>query len=105
MGELRDGIWTMPLLDPQDTENTKYLEAVTLIPIHPNHLDRYMMIEIELTTELRDALVEFLKKNYDVLAWSQSGVPGVGSQVAIHKLFVNPDHPHVFQKRRKFALE
>ena len=56
------------LVDPRDTKNTKPLEEVTLIFVHPDYLDPYVMIGTELTTELRNALVEFLKKNYDIFA-------------------------------------
>ena len=61
------------------------------------------MIKTELTKELRSALVEFLKKNYNVFAWSQGNVPGIDSHTAVHKLFINLDHPLICQKRRKFA--
>ncbi|GFY87308.1 hypothetical protein Acr_05g0009470 [Actinidia rufa] len=61
------------------------------------------MIRTELTKELRGAMVEFLKENYDVFAWSQGDVLGIDSQVSFHKLFINPDHSPVCQKRRKFA--
>ena len=40
------------------------------------------MIRTELTEELRSALVEFLKKNYDVLVRSQGDVLGIDPHVA-----------------------
>ena len=70
MEVLRDEIEDAPLTDPQDIENTKPLEEVVPIPIHPNYPDRHVIIGIELTKKLQNALVEFLKKNYDVFAWS-----------------------------------
>ena len=63
------------------------------------------MIGTELTEELWSALVEFLKKNYDIFTWSQGDVPEIDPQIAMHKLFTNPDHPQIHQKRRKFAPE
>ena len=65
------------LVDPKEIENTKLLEEVALISIHPNYPDCHVMIGTELTEELRSALVEFLKKNYDVFAWSQCDIPGI----------------------------
>ena len=59
------------------------------------------MIGTELTKELRSALVEFLKKNYDVFAWSQGDVPGIDLHVAIHQLFTDPDHHPVRQKKKR----
>ena len=51
MGEL--GV--MPLLELQDRKNTNLLEEEALVApvsIHPNHLNCYVMIGIELTKEL-----------------------------------------------------
>ena len=83
------------LVDPRELENTKPLEEVTLIYIHPDHPDQHVMIGIELTEKLQGAMVEFLKKNYDVFAWSQGDVPGIDTQVITHRLFTNPYYPLV----------
>ena len=63
------------------------------------------MIGTKLTEELWNTLVEFLKKNHDVFAWSQGDVPGIDPHVTVHKLFTDPAHPLVCQKRIKFAPE
>ncbi|GFS38896.1 hypothetical protein Acr_00g0060030 [Actinidia rufa] len=91
--------------DPRETENTKPLEEVVPISIHPNFPDRQVMIGTELTDDLRIALIDFLKKNYDVFAWSQGDIPGIDPEVAMHKLFTKPEYSPVRQKRRKFAPE
>ena len=54
-----------------ERQNTKTLEEITLISIHPDYPDRHVMIGTELTEELRSTLVEFLKKKYDIFEWSQ----------------------------------
>ena len=105
MEALRDEVEKITHADPRETENTKSLEEVAPISIHLDYPDRHIMIGTELTKELWNALVEFLKKNYDVFAWSQGDVPRIDHQVTIHKLFTDPDHPLVCQKRRKFSLE
>ncbi|GFZ19944.1 hypothetical protein Acr_28g0006490 [Actinidia rufa] len=105
METLRDEIEQLILEDPRETENTKPLEEVVPISIHPNYLERQVMIGTELTDELRIALTDFLKKNSDVFAWSQGDVPGIDPEVAMHKLFTKPDCSPVRQKRRKFAPE
>ena len=48
------------LADPRKTENTKPLEKVGPIFIHPDYSDRHVMIGTKLTKELRSALVDFL---------------------------------------------
>ncbi|GFS45972.1 hypothetical protein Acr_00g0099270 [Actinidia rufa] len=102
---LRDEVEQLTLADPRETNNTKPLEEVVPISIHPDYPNRHIMIGTELTDELRFALVNFLKKNYDVFAWSQGDVPGIDPEIAMHKLFTNPESSPVRQKRRKFAPE
>ena len=85
-------ILELTLEDPREIENNKLLEEVTPISIHPNYPDRHIMIGTELIKELQKALVEFLKKNYDVLTWSQGNVLRIDLQFSIHKLFTNLDY-------------
>ena len=95
MDALRDEMEEITLVDPRESENTKLLEEVTPIFIHPKHPDRHIMIGTKLIEELRVALVEFLKRNYDVFVWSQGDVLGIDPQVITHKLFTNPYYPLV----------
>ena len=67
MEPLRDEVEQVVLMDPREIENTKPLEETTPISIHPEYPDRHVMIGTELTEELRSALVEFLKRNFDFL--------------------------------------
>ena len=83
MEALRDEVKEIILVDPKETENTKPLEGVTPISIHPDYPNRHIIIGTELTEELRSALVEFLKKNYDVFAWSQGDIPRIDPQVTV----------------------
>ena len=64
-----------------------------------------ILIGTELTDELHFALINFLKENSDVFAWSQGDVPGIDPEIAMHKLFTNPKHSLVRQKQKKFAPE
>ena len=105
MEALRDDIEEITLVDPKESENTKPLEEVTPVSIHPDHIDRHVMIVIELTKELRGTLKKILKRNYDIFAWSQGNVPRIDYQVATHRLFTNPEYPSILQRRRKFAPE
>ncbi|GFS37177.1 hypothetical protein Acr_00g0050430 [Actinidia rufa] len=64
---LRDEVKQLTLADPRETNNTKPLEEVVSISIHPDYPDRHIMIGTELADELRSTLVNFLKKNYDLI--------------------------------------
>uniref|UniRef100_A0A2N9ELT3 RNase H type-1 domain-containing protein n=1 Tax=Fagus sylvatica TaxID=28930 RepID=A0A2N9ELT3_FAGSY len=54
---------------------------------------------------IRDSIVQFLRKNADVFAWSHEDMPGISNEVIVHKLNVNPSIYPVKQKRRVFAIE
>ena len=103
MDALRDKVKEITLVDPRETENTKPLEEMALVSIHPNYPNCHVMIGTELTEQLRNVLVEFLKKNHDVFAWSQGNVPGIDPQFVVHKLFIDLKHYPVHKKRRKFS--
>ena len=75
MEALRDEVEEITLADPRKTKNTKPLEEVSPISIHLDYLNRHVMIGTELTEELQSALIEFLKKNYEVFVWKQGDVP------------------------------
>ena len=44
-----------------------------------------------LTSELRAQLVEFLRTNRDVFAWSPTDMPGIDPEVIMHHLRVNKE--------------
>ncbi|GFY91030.1 hypothetical protein Acr_07g0012260 [Actinidia rufa] len=70
------------------------------------YYDCHVMIGTELTDKLRSALMYFLKRNFDVFAWSQGDILGINPHVATHTSYSpTPEHPIVCQKRRKFAPE
>ncbi|GFY82856.1 hypothetical protein Acr_02g0010960 [Actinidia rufa] len=80
MKALRDEVELVTLADPRETENTKPLKKVTPVSIHPDYPDRHVMMGTELTNELCSALTNFLKRNFDVFAWSQGDVLGIDPQ-------------------------
>jgi hypothetical protein len=52
---------------------------------------------------MKKSLVQFLKNNKDVFAWSHEDMPGISPSIISHKLNVNPSLRPVKQKRRVFA--
>ena len=70
MEALRDEVEQITLVDPREIENTKPLEEIALVSIHLDYPNYHFMIGTELTEELRSSLMKFLKRNFDVFAWS-----------------------------------
>ena len=58
-----------------------------------------------LSPKMRTRLIQFLKENLDVFAWSHGDIPGISPKVIQHKLNVNPERKPVQQRRRAFSLE
>ena len=54
---------------------------------------------------MRTRLVQFLKENLNVFAWSHEDMPGISPEVIQHKLNVNLKRKPVQQRRRVFAPE
>ena len=64
---------------------------------------RVLHIGTCLTQEIREGLVDFLRRNLEVFAWSHEDMPGKSPEVIVHILNVDPDMKPVKQKRMKFA--
>ena len=54
---------------------------------------------------IREKLLEFLRKNKEVFAWSHLDMSGIRLEVITHRLNVDLNHKPVRQKRRKFGVE
>jgi hypothetical protein len=83
-------------------ESTEELEEVILIEGDEKKITK---IGIAMPKKIRDLIVEFLRENADVFAWSHEDMPGISTKVMVHKLNVNPSIHPVKQKRQVFASE
>uniref|UniRef100_A0A2N9GG66 RNase H type-1 domain-containing protein n=1 Tax=Fagus sylvatica TaxID=28930 RepID=A0A2N9GG66_FAGSY len=79
-----------------------YLTSVTQIEGDEKKTTR---IGTTVPEKIRDSIVQFLRENADVFAWSHEDMPGISTNVMVHKLNVNPSIHPVKQKRRVFAPE
>jgi hypothetical protein len=59
----------------------------------------------QLCPEIKEVLVEFLRRNEDVFAWGHEDMPGIPPSVIVHRLMVDPSHRPIKQRRRSFAPE
>ena len=58
-----------------------------------------------LSGEVKEALVELLKRNKKSFAWSAADMPGIDPNIICHELNVDPSFKPVKQKGRKLGLE
>ena len=58
-----------------------------------------------LPSQVRGSLIQFLRSNKDVFAWSHEDMPGINPSIISHRLNIDPSLRLVKQKRRVFTLE
>ena len=81
-------------------EPTEVLEDVLL---QEDDLEKFTRIGTNMKEKAKEDLVQFLRMNIDVFAWSHEDMPGIEPNVIIHRLNVYPLSKPVHQKKRVFA--
>ena len=92
-------IW---MIEEDEKKKIKALKTVELVDGEPVKMTK---IGTNLATQMKEELVQFLKKNLDIFTWSHEDMPGIAVKVIQHRLNVNLDRKPIQQKRRVFALE
>ena len=83
-------------------EPTEVLED---IPLEKGNPEKFTRIGTSMKGNVRQDLVQFLRKSIDVFAWSHEDMLGIDPSVIIHRLNVHPSSKPVCQKKRVFAPE
>ena len=65
-------------------------EELDTIELEDGHPERTTKIGANLPLKMKESLVQFLKNNKDVFAWSHVDMPGINPSIISHKLNVNP---------------
>ena len=81
------------------------IEFLEDIPLDVNNPEKYTRVGANMEGKIKQDLVQFLKKNIDVFAWSHEDMPGIDLSVITHCLNVYPFSKPVFQKKKVFAPE
>ncbi|GKV34408.1 hypothetical protein SLEP1_g42783 [Rubroshorea leprosula] len=66
------------------------VEPVETVPLNPDVPERTVKIGTKLTEAERAELLEFLRVNQDVFAWTTDEMPGIPAELTVHKLSTNP---------------
>ena len=78
-------------------------EALENILLDESNLERHTRVGVDLEEKTKKDLVQFLKKNVDVFAWSHEDMPGINPSVITYRLNVSPSFNPIRQKKRVFA--
>ena len=63
-------------------------EALEDIPLDENNPKRYTRFGADMEKKTKQDLIQFLKKNIDVFAWSHKDMPGIDPSVISYRLNV-----------------
>ena len=79
----------------EEENKVETLETVALVEDKPTKTTR---IGTTLSPEMRTKLIEFLKENLDVFAWSHKDMLGISPKIIQHKLNVDPQRKPIQQR-------
>ena len=78
------------------------VEALEIMKLVEGETVRTTRIRTTLSPEIRTRLIQFLKENLNVFAWSHEDMPGISTKVIQHRLNLDPEKKPVQQRRRVF---
>ena len=81
------------------------IEVLEDILLQEDDPEKFTRIGASMKEKAKKDLVQFLKKNTDVFAWSHNVMPRIDPSVITHRLSVYPSSKPVRQKKRVFAPE
>ncbi|GMH25850.1 hypothetical protein Nepgr_027693 [Nepenthes gracilis] len=84
--------------DETTLQQAQFCETTDLIPLNPSDLEKCIQIGSMLAEPLREQLTHFLRQNRDVFAWSLTNMPGISTEVIVHKLGLDVSQKPVKQK-------
>nr|XP_025635645.1 uncharacterized protein LOC112729699 [Arachis hypogaea] len=67
--------------------------------------EKFTFINKNLPQELKEPLIEMIRANRDLFAWTPADMPGIDPEIMSHHLTVRPGARPVTQRRRKMSTE
>ena len=88
------------IIDEKTPEIAEKLEAVELVEGDPTKMTQ---VGMSLNPQTKKEIINFLKDNLGVFAWSYKDMPGIPANIIHHRLNVDPEKKPVQQRRRVFG--
>ena len=90
------------MIEEKEKEKVEALETVELVDGEPMKTTR---VGTNMSANMKKKLIQFLKKNIDVFAWSHKDMLGISPKVIQYRLNVDPEKKPVQQRRWVFTPE
>jgi len=88
------------LLKQEDRTITPYQEVIETVNIGTEDDKKEIKIGASLQAEVKEELISLLREYVDIFAWSYQDMPGLDTDIVVHRLPLNEDMPLVKQKLR-----
>ena len=92
----------MWMIEEKEEDKVETLETVELVE---GEATKTIRIGTTLSPEMKTRLIQFLKENLDLFAWTHEDMPSISPKVIQHKLNVDPERKLVQQRWWVFAPE
>ena len=95
-------------LDPHEVDEDRTsgpVDKLESIQVSKEDPRRCLSVGRSLAPSMKSQLVEFLRENVDVFAWSHEDMVGIDPEVMSHRLNIDPRFRPVRQKRRPLTKE
>ena len=73
-----------------EEEPKKHLQELKDVNLIEGDTTKVTKIGAGLDSTLKDKIVDFLKQNLDIFAWTHEDIPGINNKVIEHRLNVDP---------------
>ena len=83
------------MIEEKEEEKVEALETVELVDGEPMKTTR---VKTTMSSYTKKKLVQFLKENLDIFAWSHEDMPSISPEVIQHKLDVDPKKKSIQQR-------
>jgi len=92
-------MWIIKEKTPEIVEKLETIKFVEGSPV------KTTQVGTNLSPKTKEGIINFLKDNLDVFAWSHEDMPGILASIIQHRLNVDPEKKPIQQRKRVFALE
>ncbi|KAI5396120.1 hypothetical protein KIW84_062354 [Lathyrus oleraceus] len=93
--------WSSEKVVREDRTITPYQEVIETVNIGTEGDKKEIKIGASLQAKVKEQLISLLREYVDIFAWSYQDMPGLDTDIFVHRLPLNKDLPPVKQKLRR----
>ncbi|KAE8662571.1 No pollen germination related 2 [Hibiscus syriacus] len=93
------------LVEKEDKQILPHKEEVETVNLGTDEKIKEVKIGTTLTVQIKQELINLLQEFKDIFAWSYQDMPGLSTDIVIHKLPINPEYKPIQQKLRRMRPE